>query len=660
MTEPVPVLPPAVLPPSGVPTPGRPAPSEQREAWTDLVPLGLTPGLRGAPAIPTSARVAAVGGGVAVAVGLALGPLAGVGVTAVVGAVWGGWWYGRRTLTVEISSELQSAIEGAAVALWRWDLRSGEFHASRRAADLLGGLKEAAKSSGDWLAHVHVEDSSRLLAEVARGRSASSIRLDTRLRIVRPGGGWSWVQLRGLGRSTRGETRFLAGSVVDVTDVTRDDERLRQSAYQDPLTRLPNRAQVLERLKHVFARARMTHDAHFALLFLDLDGFKLVNDTLGHRAGDEVLCETARRLERAVRPSDTVARLGGDEFLILLDRVADEQEARHVADRIYARLSPPVSIAGQDLALRASIGIVLGPGEYLDPEQILSDADIAMYDAKSAGKGRASLFDRSMGDRARARLTLQNNLRRAVQAEGIKVVYQPIVQLRSGEVMGFEALSRWPLEGGGSVSPAVFIPVAEETGLILPLTTWVLRESVRAVAVFRASGREVWVQVNVTGDVLRQPGFVDEIDALLREYGVPASALRFEITESTMLAPGSGVGDVLLVLRERGIQVYIDDFGTGYSSLSYLYQYPVDGLKIDRAFVSPLEDHPRRNLVGPILQLARSLDLRVTAEGIETSRQRAALIALGCEAGQGYLFSPAVPVEAAAAFLGSAVPWGEA
>jgi diguanylate cyclase (GGDEF)-like protein/PAS domain S-box-containing protein len=434
--------------------------------------------------------------------------------------------------------------------------------------------------------------------------------------------------------------------LVAVADVTRRREaqaRLLHAAFYDPLTGLPNRALFRERLELAHARTRRTPGAPFAVLFLDLDRFKLVNDSLGHEAGDELLVQVARRLESCRRKGDTVARLGGDEFTVLVESANGETEAIQVADRVHRSLLSPFRVRGHDVFARMSIGIALGGGETDRPETVLREADTAMYRAKVLGL-RHAVFDRSMQEHALAALRTETELRRAAERQELLLHFQPIVELPGRKLLGVEALLRWQHRERGLLLPAEFLPLAEETGIVQDLGRWALEE---ACAQARALPPEVTLYVNLSGQELLQPGFVDQVRGALDRTSFPASRLLLELTESTLIETGPAGAGRLAELRSLGGRLCIDDFGTGYSSLSYLHQLPIDALKIDASFVRALPGDVRRvAIVQSILLLGRGLGIEVVAEGVETTAQAELLASLGCTRAQGYLFSRPMPLGA--------------
>ena len=430
--------------------------------------------------------------------------------------------------------------------------------------------------------------------------------------------------------------RALLVAATDVTARRKAQARLLQAAFYDPLTGLPNRALFKDRLEVAFARAKGREAAKFAVLFLDLDRFKLVNDSLGHRAGDELLVQIARRLESCRRAGDTVARLGGDEFTLLVEGVAGEEEAIAVAERVHRALSPPFLVEGHEVFAGASIGIALGGPDTERVEHLLRDADTAMYRAKVRST-RHAVFDSSMHQRAMAALRLENELRRALERGELRVHYQPIVDLRSGRTVGVEALVRWEHRDRGLVPPGEFIPLAEETGLVVPLGRWVLEEACRALSVLPEA---LTLSVNLSGRQLLQPEFGEQLAAMLSRCGLHPGRLRLELTESMLIGNGAAAIEALDKLRATGVRLCIDDFGTGYSSLSYLHELPIDSLKIDRSFIGAMVGDERKiKIVQTILMLGKGLGIEVVAEGVETAEQADVLRRLGCERAQGYFFS---------------------
>jgi diguanylate cyclase (GGDEF)-like protein len=397
----------------------------------------------------------------------------------------------------------------------------------------------------------------------------------------------------------------------------------------------------MDRLDRALARSDRHHDT-VAVLFLDLDNFKVVNDSLGHQIGDQLLKEIGGRLLECVRPDDTVARLGGDEFTIVLEQVEGSSTAVEVAECIARRLQEPLVLGGHEVVTSASIGIALSRGQDR-PDSLLRDADLAMYRAKAGGKAAYAIFDHTMNARAMQRLELESELRHAVERGELRVYYQPIMELTTGRLGEVEALVRWEHPRRGLVSPADFIPIAEETGLILPLGRWVLAEACRQVRAWQSeqpAEAPIILGVNLSARQFQSPDLVADIATVLDETGLPASSLKLEITESVMMSDAETTSSTLRRLKQLGVGLAVDDFGTGYSSLAYLQHFPIDVLKIDRSFVDRLgHDQEADAIVRAIITLARTLNMSVTGEGIETSQQMARLRALGCDLGQGYLIA---------------------
>jgi diguanylate cyclase (GGDEF)-like protein/PAS domain S-box-containing protein len=441
--------------------------------------------------------------------------------------------------------------------------------------------------------------------------------------------------------------------VRDITDRKRAEEALAHQALHDDLTRLPNRLLLVDRLSHSLARAERT-DSHVAVLFLDLDRFKLVNDSLGHVVGDQLLVEVAQRLATSIRASDTVARFGGDEFVIVREDVHDVSEAVDFAERILATLHEPIPLSGRELYATTSLGIAIGD-HGSSAEQLLRDADAAMYRAKDLGRARIELFSQELQQRVAARLDLETALRQAVERDELELLYQPIVRLADGRVVGAEALLRWHREGHGVVLPSDFIPVAEETGMIVSIGTWALERALtelRALTRVFDAGEWPLLAVNLSALQLRLPSSLEMVRDAIRASRVDPSTISLEITESALMADIESSARGMHALRELGVKLAIDDFGTGSSSLACLKQLPVDSLKIDRSFIDGLPDDPHdRSITEAIVTLGNRLGLTVVAEGVATVEQWIALDELGCTVGQGFLWSPPIPARAFAPLI---------
>jgi diguanylate cyclase (GGDEF)-like protein len=448
-------------------------------------------------------------------------------------------------------------------------------------------------------------------------------------------------------------SRHIAEQQRISSELQQSREHFRHAAFHDALTGLPNRALLLDHLKRAIERTRRRPEHLFAVLFIDLDRFKNINDSLGHGTGDHLLVALARRLEGCLRPTDTVARLGGDEFAILLDELEDARAAIAVAERIQGELAQPFNLDGHEVYTSASIGITLSETGYDRPEHVLRDADTAMYRAKEKGKARHELFDQVMHARAVALLKLENDLRRAVERGEFHVYYQPIYALDTRRITGFEALVRWLHPERGLVPPDEFIPLAEETGLITEIGRWVLAEACRQLHRWQTlAPRPLTMSVNLSSRQFSQPHLIDQIEQTLAETGIAPRCLQLEITESVVMENAEAAATMLRQLRALGVQLSIDDFGTGYSSLSYLHRFPLSVLKIDRSFVSRMgAGDENAEIVRTVITLANNLDMLVVAEGVQTEAQFTQLRELNCNYGQGYLFSPPVDAECAAALL---------
>ncbi len=440
----------------------------------------------------------------------------------------------------------------------------------------------------------------------------------------------------------------------DITERTRAEERLRYYALHDTLTDLPNRVQFMNDLRQAVERATGNDYARFAVLFLDLDRFKVINDSLGHAVGDKLLIAIGEKLTACVRPGDVVARLGGDEFTILLNRSGDLSEVVGVAERLQTKISEPIKIDNYEVFTTASIGVVVSSSVPRNAEDFLRDADAAMYRAKEAGKARYEIFDREMYVRNMNLLQIETDLRHGVERQEFEVQYQPIVDLKTGSVSEFEALIRWRHPVHGLVAPSEFVHVAEETGLIVAIGKWILTESCRQTAEWqRRFGLDLGISVNLSAKQLMHPTLTAQVRDVLFETGLSPGQLKLEVTESTVMEHSEKSMKVLSELDELGVMLSTDDFGTGFSSLSYLQKFPFERLKIDRSFVKIMdEDEKSGAIVKTILMLGENLGIEVVAEGIETATQLEQLRSLGCTTGQGYLLSRPIDPDAAADMLG--------
>ena len=449
------------------------------------------------------------------------------------------------------------------------------------------------------------------------------------------------------------QSLLLRGISVDITARKQAEQQLEYTAFHDPLTGLLNRASFLNRLDRVIKLAKERDDYVFAVLYLDLDRFKIVNDSLGHPIGDELLISVAERLVKAVRGKDKVARLGGDEFVILLENISGINLAISIAQRIISQLQKPYYLRGYEVVVTASIGIASSATIYDRAEEILRDADNALYAAKNLGKNRYELFDETMHAKVLARLQIENDLRKAIELNQIEVYYQPIIDLKEQVIFGFEALARWHHPERGFISPAEFIPIAEENGSIVELTNSVLQAACRQFLQWQERyGRELTLSVNISAVQFSRPNFVATISKILEETGFDPQYLILEITETTIIKDLDLAKLIIQELLDRKIKIAMDDFGTGYSSLSYLYQLPIDKIKVDRSFIKDLEcDREKLEVIKAIANLANGLGMNLVAEGIETKKQLEIVRQLNCHYGQGYLFSKPANSERAEAII---------
>jgi diguanylate cyclase (GGDEF)-like protein/PAS domain S-box-containing protein len=540
--------------------------------------------------------------------------------------------------------------------LWDWDLVRDRCDFSPRWRAMLGlentPLLPLAR---EWLDRVHPDDAQRLREEIESHLAGRSPRLESEHRIRHADGGWRWMLVRALALR-EGGTRAsrLAGSMTDVSARKQAEDELRRAAMHDALTGLANRAYFLESLERAVARVQRRPDKTIALLFLDLDRFKQVNDSLGHLAGDRVLSTIARRLAGCVRPGDMLARLGGDEFAVILDDLHEPDDAQRIAMRMQECLHVPLTVGATEVVVTASIGIAFGSASLEAAEELLREADLAMYRAKAGGKARYEVFDTELRDTARARMELESDLRRALERGELRVHYQPIVRADDGRIIAFEALARWAHPQRGMLNAASFIPLAEETGVISALGRWVLRE---ALAQLRAWQRDypsdppLAVSVNLSPREVLQPRLPVNVADALREADVPPGSLALEITESLFIDTGDAALSALRDVAAMGVRLHLDDFGTGYSSLSYIHRFPISAVKIDRYFTSRLDSPECEEIVRSVVELSRRLGMDTIAEGAESESQGSRLQEIGCRLLQGYFCARPVPASEAESLL---------
>jgi diguanylate cyclase (GGDEF)-like protein/PAS domain S-box-containing protein len=555
----------------------------------------------------------------------------------------------------ESEERFRSAFDYAAIGMALVSSEGCWLQVNRSLCEIIGYTEQELLGM-KWESITHADDVVAVRSHVEHLLEGKIPTYQTEKRYVHKNGSEVWIFLSlSLTRDRETKSPRLIFQIQDITNRKRAEHRLLHDAFHDTLTGLPNRALFIDRLKQALARTKRLGPHQFSVLFLDLDRFKVINDSLGHIVGDQLLVGIARRLEACLRPGDTVARLGGDEFTILLEDVIDTEEATSVAERVESELSLPFNLGGHEVFTTVSIGIAPSVIGYDRPDDILRDADTAMYRAKSLGKARHEVFDKTMHARVVSLLQLETDLRRAVERQEFMLYYQPIIALDTGAICGMEALIRWQHPEQGVVSPSDFIPVAEETGLILQIGQWGLRESCRQMRVWRTQfpGHASFpVSVNLSSKQFSQPGLTEQIMGALLETGLEPAGLKLEITESVVMENIESATEMLNRLRALGVDSSIDDFGTGYSSLSYLHRFPSSTLKIDRSFVSRMCDqNENMEIIRTIIMLARNLGMTTVAEGVETVEQIAQLRALDCDYAQGYFFSRPMSADIATEFI---------
>lgn len=556
------------------------------------------------------------------------------------------------------------AVQGANDGIWDWNLKTNQVYFSARWKAMLGyGDMDIDQTLDEWFDRIHPDDLDWFKSRISAHLEGLTSHFEYEHRMRHSSGQYQWVLTRGLAvPDSNGQTSRMAGSQTDITARKLAEEQRLHDALYDALTGLANRTLLLERLRYAVQLTRYHASYRFAVLFLDVDRFKMVNDSLGHRAGDCLLVEIAQRLVTCSHAEDTVARLGGDEFVVLINNITNPTIVTEYADRIQQILQQPFYIDGHEIFTTVSIGITFSEIGYEWSDDLLRDADTAMYWAKAQGKACHAIFNADMHARAVALLKLETDLRRAIERQEFKLYYQPIVSLKTGYMSGFEALLRWHHPDRGLVSPTEFIPIAEETGLIVPVGVWVLHEACRQMREWQLRFPCVpplTISVNLSGKQFN-PDLITHIHHALQESELEAQCLRLEITESILIDNTESAAMLLAQLQGLGIQLSMDDFGTGYSSLSYLYRFPVNTLKIDRSFINKIDrDGEQLAIVRTIMTLAWNLGMDVVAEGIETFKQLAQMRALQCDYGQGYFFSPPLDSRSAEQMITSHPNWFE-
>ena len=548
----------------------------------------------------------------------------------------------------EAQERFRSAFEYAPIGMALTSLDGRLFRVNRALVQILG-RGESQLLASSILDLSHPDDRELCRESMARLFAGHTSSCQLEQRYLHHDGHPVWVSVSAsLVRDVNGEPLYLVTQIEDIAERRASGEALAHQAIHDPLTGLPNRLQFVARLERELTRANQRHE-RIAVLFLDLDRFKLVNDSLGHSAGDRLLVAVADRLSAAMGPSDVVARFGGDEFTVLCHNVTSEETAELVAERLAQAIARPVALMEGEVFVTASVGIALSGGAADTPETLVRNADAAMYHAKDNGRDRAELFDAKTHHRAVDDLRTGNELHRAIERGEMRVYYQPMISLDTGTLFGFEALIRWEHPERGLVPPMEFVPLAEETGLIVPLGAWALEESCRQAVRWHQATPDaplLSMSVNLSPRQLAEPALPNEVARVLHDTGIQPSALWLEITESTLMRDAESAVSALGALRALGLHLAVDDFGSGYSSLAYLERLPVEALKIDRSFTEGVGARKDSTaIVNAIVSLARALGLSTVAEGIETSEQLRLLRGMGCEVGQGYLFGPAQPAE---------------
>ncbi|MCH7679313.1 EAL domain-containing protein, partial [candidate division KSB1 bacterium] len=552
----------------------------------------------------------------------------------------------RTDITAMKESErrYKLVVNGSKDGLWDWDLLTDRVYYAPRWQQMLG-LKEGeiGNSPDEWVSRIDPRDVGAFMQELDGHLSGSSESFEVELRMLHASGNTVWMLCRGaVVRDKDDRAVRVAGSLADITAIKDAQDKLRKAAEHDRLTDLPNRELFVTRLQQAIHSAEVDTDFKFAVLFFDFDRFKVINDSLGHNVGDALLIDIARQFEQVLRRGDMAARFGGDEFVVLLTKLDDYREARQAADRLLKTFARPHDLMGHSVTSTASIGLVTNAQGYGRAEDMVRDADAAMYQAKEAGKARVVVFDQAMHQQAVDRLQLEADLREALDRDEFHLLYQPIISLEAGELQGFEALLRWDHPTRGVVLPADFIPIAEDTGLIIPIGQWVLHEACRQLHQWNTSDRPelpISVNVNLSMRQVCHPGFIEMVRLAITDSGIDPQCLKLEVTESTIVDDRHNIIPMLHRVKELGIQLAMDDFGTGHSSLSNLHKLPIDVLKIDQSFIKSMSaNRELAAVMHAIITVAQNLGMTTVAEGIETPEQLVMLQSLDCDFGQGYYF----------------------
>mgnify|MGYP001211496242 FL=1 len=537
------------------------------------------------------------------------------------------------------------AMQASNDGLWDWDLKTNKILYSDRWKEMLGfNDDEISDTADEWLSRVHPEDHDRVRASIDAYLEGTTSNFEIEYRIRHFSDNYLWMMAKGLAiRTSDGRATRFAGSQTDVSERKSNEEQMIHDALHDTLTSIPNRTLLLDRIRQSLVRRKRYPKTSFAIIFIDLDRFRLVNESLGHIHGDELLQLISARLKETIPISDTVARLGGDEFSILLQDINSVRDVEVIAKDIQNLFSKPFFLGDREVFASASMGIAHSDNDYKTPEEILRDAELAMYRAKREGKSQSIVFQPQFRQSSLSPIDLDTDLRRALDRDEMELHYQPIISMRDRTISGFEALLRWSHRSRGVISPNEFIPLAEETGLIYDLGQWVLGKACKQIATWNKSKKkedQLEISINLSSRQFSDPNLVEGIVENIEKSGFDAEFLKIEITESALMQNAQRSVSMLNQLKDLNIKVCVDDFGTGYSSLSYLHTFPIDTLKIDRSFVHDMSRNFRNmEIIRTIIMLAHNLKLDVIAEGVETGEQDAQLSALGCQFAQGFYFS---------------------
>ena len=537
------------------------------------------------------------------------------------------------------------AMQASNDGLWDWDLKTNKILYSDRWKEMLGfNDDEISDTADEWLSRVHPEDHDRVRASIDAYLEGTTSNFEIEYRIRHFSDNYLWMMAKGLAiRTSDGRATRFAGSQTDVSERKSNEEQMIHDALHDTLTSIPNRTLLLDRIRQSLVRRKRYPKTSFAIIFIDLDRFRLVNESLGHIHGDELLQLISARLKETIPIGDTVARLGGDEFSILLQDINSVRDVEVIAKDIQNLFSKPFFLGDREVFASASMGIAHSDNDYKTPEEILRDAELAMYRAKREGKSQSIVFQPQFRQSSLSPIDLDTDLRRALDRDEMELHYQPIISMRDRTISGFEALLRWSHRSRGVISPNEFIPLAEETGLIYDLGQWVLGKACKQIAAWNKSKKkedQLEISINLSSRQFSDPNLVEGIVENIEKSGFDAEFLKIEITESALMQNAQRSVSMLNQLKDLNIKVCVDDFGTGYSSLSYLHTFPIDTLKIDRSFVHDMSRNFRNmEIIRTIIMLAHNLKLDVIAEGVETGEQDAQLSALGCQFAQGFYFS---------------------